>query len=360
MNVLFIPNYSKTNPYQLLLKRALEKTGAQITLARSLSLKDFSSQRRELDVLHIHWTQQFFDASSFWRFYVSFFASMARLFIFRASGIPIVWTVHNLVSHDSRHRRSEYLFSVFLIAIARRLIVHSAMCKKQFLEEYHGMGREKVAVVPHGNYIGVYDDSIAREDARQRLGLNSHDKVFLSLGNVRPYKGLQACIHSFKSLDDPSARLLVVGKPITEHFADELRRHCASDPRLRCVLTFVDDHDLQVYLNAADVMIFPFQNIFTSGSLILGMSFSKAVIAPKKGAIPDYVDASGALLYDPDVPDGLAKAMRATLERFGELPLMGHANFEKARKLDWDTIGLRTVAIYDEIGSRPGKRREKL
>jgi beta-1,4-mannosyltransferase len=355
MNILFIPNYSKTNPYQLLLKKALEKTGAHITLARSLSLKDFSSQRKELDVLHIHWTQQFFDASGFSRFYFSFFASLARLLIFRMRGIPIVWTVHNLVSHDSRHRRSEYLFSVFLIAIARRLIVHSEMCKKQFLEEYHGMGREKVTVVPHGNYIGVYDDSISREDARQQLGLSSQDKVFLSLGNVRPYKGLQACIRSFTTLENPFARLLVVGKPITEHFADELRRHCASDPRLRCVLTFVDDHDLQLYLNAADVMIFPFQNIFTSGSLILGMSFSKAIIAPKKGAIPDYVDASGALLYDPEVPDGLPNAMRAALERFSELPLMGHANFEKARQLDWDAIGLKTAAIYDEIRSRPDK-----
>jgi glycosyltransferase involved in cell wall biosynthesis len=101
-----------------------------------------------------------------------------------------------------------------------------------------------------------------------------------------------------------------------------------------------------MYLNAADVMVLPFQSIFTSGSLILGMSFSKAIVAPRMGAVPDYLDGSGAILYDPEDSEGLAKAMRAALQGWDELPLMGGVNLERARKLDWDSIAATTAAIY--------------
>ncbi len=347
MKVLFIPNYSVAIPYQPLLKNALEKTGAHVTLAYNFLLKDILSRHRELDVLHVHWTKQFFDTSGNVRFYLSFFKSLGRLFLVRMRGISIVWTVHNLVSHDSRYRKSELLFGVFLITLAKGVIVHSDSCKEQFLRAYHGIGRRKVTVIPIGHLIGIYDNSVSRDEARMRLGFNSGDRIFLSLGHVRPYKGLQECVALFKIMEDPSARLLIVGKPITDAFAQELQRDCAPDPRIRCVLTFVPDNDLQLYLNAADVMILPFQRIFTSASLILAMSFSRAIVAPKTGAIPDYVDASGAILYDPEASDGLPNAMRAAMERFDELPSMGRANFERAKLLDWDSIGVKTAAIYN-------------
>jgi beta-1,4-mannosyltransferase len=347
MKVLFIPNYSAAIPYQTLLRNALEKTGTQVTFAYDLPLKNILSRHMQWDVLHVHWTKQFFDTSGPARFYLSLFKSLARLFLIRMRGISIVWTVHNLVSHDSRYRKSELLFSGFLITLAKGIIIHSVLCKEQFLREYHGLGRRKVTVIPIGHLIGVYDNSVSREEARLRLGLSPGDKVFLSLGHVRPYKGLQGCVALFKNIDDPSARLLIVGKPITDAFAQELQRDCMPDPRIRCVLTFVPDHDIQLYLNAADLMILPFQQIFTSASLILAMSFSKAIVAPKTGAIPDYVDASGAFLYDPEAPDGLPNAMRAAMERYSELPSMGRANFERVKSLDWNSIGVSTAAIYN-------------
>ncbi len=269
MNVLFIPDYSAAVPYQSQLKEALHKTGIHVDLADDFPLSAILSNQAKPDILHVHWTKQFFDHSGTVRFYSRFLKSLVRLVLIRMRGISLVWTVHNLVSHDSPYRRSELLFGAFLISLSQGVIVHSEACKEQFLHEYRGIGRTKVRIIPIGHLVGAYDNSISRDDARQRLGLGIDDRVFLSLGHIRPYKGLQPCIAAFRQLEDPSVRLLIVGKPITEAFGDELRRDCAPDSRIRCMLTFVPDADLQLYLNAADVMILPFQNIFTSASLIV-------------------------------------------------------------------------------------------
>ena len=314
MRILFIPDYAVWNPYQSLLKKALEKAGAQVSSAGNFSLRDAFRRRGELDVVHIHWTRPFFDTSSSARFYIRLGKSMVILLVTRVLGIDIVWTVHNLVSHDSFWPKGEFIFNVFLITIAKAVIVHSERCRGQFLDEYHGLGRKKVTVVPHGHYVGAYRNCISRDEARRRLEFGPGDRVFLCMGNVRPYKGLEACIRSFRNIEDPCARLMITGKPITDAFAQELHRCCAPDQRIRCAFGFVADDDLQVYLNAADVMVLPFQNIFTSGSLILGMSFSRPIVAPRMGAVPDYLDGSGAFLYDPEDPEGLANAMRAALQ----------------------------------------------
>ena len=65
-------------------------------------------------------------------------------------------------------------------------------------------------------------------------------------------------------------------------------------------LGFVPDDELQVYLRAADVVATPFLEILTSGSVLLAMSFERAVIAPRRGCVAETVGDDGGILYDAD------------------------------------------------------------
>lgn len=65
--------------------------------------------------------------------------------------------------------------------------------------------------------------------------------------------------------------------------------------------------------NAADVVVFPFEEIVNSVSVILAMSYGKAVIAPDMGSMPGTTDKKGSFFYDRNDKSGLFNALNKAL-----------------------------------------------
>jgi len=94
---------------------------------------------------------------------------------------------------------------------------------------------------------------------------------------------------------------------------------------------FVKHEDMQVYLRACNVLVTPYNEVLSSGSAILGLSFGCPVIAPAIGCLKDLIVEGCGFLYDPSRPDGLQDAMRAAMDvKFDEARIMA-----EALKLDW-------------------------
>jgi glycosyltransferase involved in cell wall biosynthesis len=86
------------------------------------------------------------------------------------------------------------------------------------------------------------------------------------------------------------------------------------------------------------------RDILTSGTAILAASFGKAVIAPRRGCLPQTLDERGTLFYDPLVTDALEAALGSAMA--ADLGSMGAQNRAMASRLDWDLIAERTVQVY--------------
>jgi glycosyltransferase involved in cell wall biosynthesis len=97
-------------------------------------------------------------------------------------------------------------------------------------------------------------------------------------------------------------------------------------------------------MNAADVVVLPYAGILTSGTLLLAMSFAKAVIAPRIGCIPEVVDTRGAFMYEPGNGAALTGALQRALS--ADLTAMGLYNRRIVQEYDWDTIAARTREVY--------------
>jgi glycosyltransferase involved in cell wall biosynthesis len=211
-----------------------------------------------------------------------------------------------------------------------------------------------VVVIPHGHFIDSYENTVSREEAREWLGVGD-EPVFLFFGNVRPYKGVDDLVAAFKRLDG-DARLFVVGRSLDDEEADaRLRAACAEDDRITTVFEFVPEADIQRYMNAADALVLPFEEVLTSGSAILGMSFGRAVVAPRLGCLPDVLSETPELLYRPDDPDGLYDALRRARE--ADLEAAGQRNYEKVRGYDWNGIAARTRSVYENAAGVPKRTR---
>ena len=105
---------------------------------------------------------------------------------------------------------------------------------------------------------------------------------------------------------------------------------------------------MQLYMNSADVMVFPYRDILTSGGIIMAMSFGKAIIAPYLGCISDTLDSSGSFLYDTSDKNGLLKAMREAVNSKSKMKAMGRHNLDLAKKLDWESIAKSTYKVYEK------------
>lgn len=334
--------FDAKNPYQRALGAALAKLGVRVE-GRAWSWR-LLTQARGTDIVHIHWTSGPANARG-WKFALGFPALALQFAVLRMQGRRIAWTVHNLESHEKRNRLRERLVSLLIGHMAHGVIVHGESAKGLVSRRF-GIPARKITVIPHGNYIGWYPNSVGRSEARRRLELGETERVLLFLGNIRPYKGVTELIQVFRRVAAPNSVLVLAGRPLNDDVQNEVQRLAGDDGRVRYFPGFVDDSEVQAYMNAADAVVFPYREVLTSGAVVLAMSFAKACIAPRLGCIPDVLDARGAFLYDADSPEGLSSAVREALDAGERLVEMGRHNREKAEEWSWDRIAAATMEVY--------------
>jgi glycosyltransferase involved in cell wall biosynthesis len=259
----------------------------------------------------------------------------------------LVWTIHNLKNHENRYIRLEVFCSKLIAYFADILIVHCHNAKIDVARLFNIGNLDKIKVIPHGNLSGFYKNSISMIDARRALNLSSQNFVFLCLGRIRGYKGFAGLIDSFNKLADKSFELIIAGMPRHQDLVKDIEEKASLVGNIRVIPEFIPDDKIEVYMNAADVMVLPYADVLTSGAAILGMSFGKAIIAPRLGCIPELLDGPGKFLYDRDDKDGLYNAMSEALTARSSLQEMGLNNLQVVQDFDWDSIARRTYDVYD-------------
>lgn len=302
-------------------------------------------RRHRPRVVHLHWTHQYLGGADVTPGRLRRARFLGQLRLLHWLGVRLVWTVHNLGSHEGDRSPAEMAVHRLLFELCDAVICHCEAAAGSVAEAYEldPELRRRLHVIPHGNYIDVYPNTLSRAEARSRLGLPEGARVLLFIGAVRAYKGIEELLAAFRTLDEPNARLVVAGSPRRPSDAARVVA-AAADPRVTVRLEFIPEEDIQVLLNAADAVVLPFRDVLTSGSMALAMSFGKAVVAPRLGCLPDTLPADGGVLYDPNEPNGLANALRTALT--ADLEAMGARNLDRARELDWGPIAEATAQLY--------------
>jgi glycosyltransferase involved in cell wall biosynthesis len=353
VKVLFLPDYSEANAYQRELSTGLEGLGVRVTAdptrpRRIAPVTEAIRRHGRPDIIHLHWTEPYIAGSGG----ISRIKSQRMLLELRlahAAGIGIVWTAHDLFRHDRDADPRERAFMRSLFGLADAVIVHCQAAAAALADELgvEPSQRTRIKVVPHGHYAGAYADTMSRAEARAQLEIAPDARVFAFVGWVRPYKGVTELLAAFGEVAAPGARLLVAGRALDEAYAARIRAMAAQDERVRLSLEFVPDDELQYYLRAADVVAAPFLEIFTSGSVLLAMSFGRAVIAPRRGCVVDTLDEAGGILYDADDPQGLVAALRVAID--ADLEVMGRYNRDHLERFAWSRVAAATREVYEAV-----------
>jgi glycosyltransferase involved in cell wall biosynthesis len=315
----FFPDYRAGNPYQDLLYADLRRRGVAVLPVNAREAMVPRDPGGKLDgyALHLHWTAPLLQAQP-----GPFGAELAlrrfrqRIGEFRSRGGQLVWTVHNVLPHECPNRAAELALCEFLAERADLIHVMGADTA-QIVAPLYQLPGERTVVIPHASYVGVYPDQVSRVEARRRLGLREHEVALVTLGGIRPYKGLGRLLDVFDELSrsDPRLRLLVVGKPANVAACREWQRRCELHARVIAHFDHADDADIQVWCRAADLAVLPYLTILNSGSYQLALSFDLPVVAPHDGTLAALLDPAYSVAFAPGSASELRGALATALAR---------------------------------------------
>ncbi|WP_327053629.1 glycosyltransferase family 4 protein [Halomicrococcus gelatinilyticus] len=345
ITVVMYPDYREANPYQRALRDSLDERGIDVQFAsrhRYVPLLGSVVECGNPDVLHVHWLSSFTVTDSSLISALLGVRTVFELLLLRLFGIDVVWTVHNRFDHEKKSPRVELVTRHLVARLVDRMTVHCDAARAVLLEAYRlpDRFRDRITVIPHGHFRDVYSNEASRETARQRFGLGD-ETVFLYFGRIRRYKNVPELLSTFSQLDG-EAKLLVVGKPWDETVAETVRD--PDDPRIETRFEFVEEDEIQWYMNAVDAVVLPYEAVLTSGAAILAMSFGRPVIGPDIGCLGELLNYGG-ISYDPDAPNGLDRALRTAL--VSDLSERGDRCADFVERLTWDGPARRLRRLYD-------------
>jgi glycosyltransferase involved in cell wall biosynthesis len=336
----------RDNPYNYLLCQKLRERGAEV--------EEYSFQRSFLssfDIFHIHWPEVTFNtATSTVQARLQARLLLAAIDVAKRRGAKLVWTVHNLRSHEQKYPEAERRFWRHFVPRVDAVIALSGSGLEAVRERFPELARRPGFVIPHHHYRGEYEDVFSREQARARLGLSRDAAVMVFFGRVVEYKNLPALVEATRALpptlDGRELRLLIAGKPRTEKLERELRAASAGDPRIVLDLVRVPREQAQVHFRAADLIVLPYREILNSGSAVLALSFDRPVLMPALGAAKDLKALLGAdwiFEYRELSPAVLDQTLRRVLGR------PDHPPGSHLTALDPETIADQTLSAYRAI-----------
>jgi glycosyltransferase involved in cell wall biosynthesis len=346
LSVVHLPYYEE-NAYQPRLMSALGQLGVRTIIGGGGgNFLGSALFRWHADVLHFHWLHPYLLRRGRFASIMRSSRFFLEIVVLKIAGKKVVWTAHNLTNHEGQHPRIERWATRQFCRWANAVIVHCNSAARATTE--HFSLREPPIVVPHGSYVGVYPDQFDREASRQALSLPAEATVFLFLGRIRPYKGVMELLGAFAAIDRPDARLVIAGQP-DESLTESDRTRLATAPNVDFMPGYVPDDRIGEFMCAADVVVFPYRDVLTSGAVLLAMSFGKACIAPRLGCIPETFGGDGGILYDASEPAALTEALAEALRRSDELCAMGERNRRLAEQSDWNTTAALTLDVYRKV-----------
>lgn len=349
----------RQNPYVTLLGRAMQARAAQMDwwVTADLSPEWAAAYGHQIDVLHLHWPDLFYQANTMWGRARALAALLGVLAGLQAQGVALVYTVHNLLPHEAPWPWLDWLATMWLLRRADIVHVHDPETAHEISRWRWGRRRERVWIIPHGHYIHAYPNVRTRAEARRYLDLPEDAFVYLFLGQIRPYKGLEHLLEAFRDVTRDRDRLVVAGnaRPRDGEYVEFLLRRAAIDPRVQIRVGYVPDGEVQYYMNAADICVLPYRQAVTSGGALLAFSFGRAIVAPRLGPFPRLVGAGErGVLYDPRDEAGLARAL--VQARALDLEAASAAALAYARAQDWDRLAQQHLAAYQEAMARARRR----
>jgi glycosyltransferase involved in cell wall biosynthesis len=227
----------------------------------------------------------------------------------RRRGSKIILTVHDLLPHDTGEAHKQTFRDLY--RMVNGIICHSGNISTRLQAEF-SVPEEKITVIPHGPFF--YDlPATNSEQTLRSFDLEPGKLLVLWQGIIFPYKGIDLLLDAWRQVESGinDAFLLIVGTGAPE-FAEQIRDQISrlGLKRVKLHLRFISTEELVALYRAADIVVYPYRAITTSGALATGLALGKTIVASNLPVFRELLtDRENALLVDPQNSAELSAAL---------------------------------------------------
>lgn len=223
------------------------------------------------------------------RYWMSFmapaFGTIARL-IRRKGNTKILAITDNIVPHEKRFYDKRFT-SYFLKGIDGFLSM-----SKEVYEQVAVLEPTRPRVyVPHPMY-DMFGDGMAKQDAKQALGLDPNINYMLFFGFIRKYKGLSLLLDSFAKVDRKKLNLKLI---IAGEFYEDPRPYLAQIETLNLAndvvlhTDFIPNNEVPKFFSAADLVVQTYLSATQSGVTQIAYYYDKPMLVTDVGGLAELV-----------------------------------------------------------------------
>lgn len=265
----------------------------------------------------------------------------------RWRGSKIVLTVHDLLPHDTAKAHQKTFDELY--AMVDAIICHSEHIRTRLRGEFN-VDVSRVSVIPHGPFFYDLPETKDGQTARA-FGVEENQLLVLWQGIIFPYKGVDLLLDAWHQVEAGSsaACLVIAGTgpaELLESIREQVERLGLRQVKLH--FRFISTEELVAMYRQADVVVYPYRAITTSGALATGLALGKTILASDLPVFRELLrNDENALLVDPAQTEALADALVRLIK---DAPLRERlASKVRAMRFgdeSWLSIAKKTVETY--------------
>ncbi|WP_407943837.1 glycosyltransferase [Marisediminicola senii] len=214
------------------------------------------------EIFHLHWPEHLVGRVGGAKGAARRLLVLLLLLRLRVTSTPVVRTLHNLEPHSGKETDCDAILGRGFDRITK-LEIH-------LVPETENLIASRSVEIPHGGYEEPFASFPRSPQVDQRV---------LYFGLLKGYKGVERLVDVFPQVRG-AVQLRIVGSPVDPAVTRAVREAQQKDDRITSRLDFVSDGELVREITAAQLVVFPYTEMHSSGAVLVALSLARKVLVP--------------------------------------------------------------------------------
>jgi glycosyltransferase involved in cell wall biosynthesis len=216
------------------------------------------------------------------------------------------------------------------------------------------MGSKEVVVIHHGVYTALFNTSIAREEARRKIGIPLNAKVVLWNDRISPEKDLETFVRAAQCVvnEVKEAYVYIKGRAVVHSYYEKIKgslKNLSKSGKVKIQIGWTPHSKLPLLYRASDVFVRTSKYENFGLGVIESMACGTPAVAPNATTFPEIL-CDKMTLYEPENPSDLANRLLMLLMDYNLYRTVRDRQLEKVRKLfDIKIVARKYVELYNHL-----------
>ncbi len=304
------------------------------------------------NIVHIQWPEQLFAWKSIDNEDLKKLTN--QLIFWKNRGSKIVVTRHNILPHNINGLYKEAYEIIYNKADA---IIHFSEASVKNFNLMYVNSQIDLKIIHKVIFHPMYTDILnncSQNEARRHLKIAKKSKVILIFGSIRSDKERNFALKVFDNLQVKDKLLLAPSWFSTPPSKNKISKRLFELKSIinifsfnkRLQRKFIPDDEIQIYMNAADIVFLPRFEVLNSGVLVMAYTFNKMVVGPNVGSIGELLNLSNNPSFKVgDINEATSKIMQIINN-----PSENVTNRQFADEhMSWDIVIKQHIELYKDI-----------